>query len=552
MTKEIFPLFGDFWSPFDHEPSLDPDESAHVNAQIENLDPMLDAPRSYHLLRQHLNQNVSTAESLLAARILERFLIWCFFVKRKSVLLLGRQDLLEYCIFNADPPSSLIRARLGCKRFLRDNGVLVANPNWGPFSKAKYISPENTRIRLNSFYRYLTKHIGYTVNLPKKLVDRHLHTEAACEDFSAMAEKYFQVFLEHGSSKDTREYKRRFHEEKKLFILSTCYLLKISFFELLKVVDDFSMSTFRLSSNGWFLSIPGALGDLNRVVPPEYLEYLSRYRAHLGLGPIPGDSETTPIFKSRAHAESLMSGLPSYEGLKTPGRIFHKLQPIWERELATTPPDDIRTSRRPNYRPKIDRLEYFAQDHIVNEAIPPILLDVSPPPLCYFFDKKNPSAMEVDYFKIQRRMATVLNRYDFEVEPLQLFASYANSVAGQKSRLKVRAFEKLALWSCMVNELPVSQMTVHDVEAFYIFCVSPPLNWRIVKGNPKRYIVEKNTMLFPPNPEWRPFKIAAETEYQSSLRAGRVIFWCDAVMQDLLIDEKVDHNVFTMFAKSQS
>ncbi|NIF28916.1 hypothetical protein F3J44_21360 [Pantoea sp. Tr-811] len=548
MTAEIFPLFGQAWSPFDYEPSLEPAESACIKAQLERLDPMLEAPASYRLVREYLNAKNANTESQNAARIMERLLIWCFFVKKQSALKLAAPDLLEFCLFYAEPPHNFVSDGIRCKRHLMKDGCCIANPDWRPFKRNRYDSVEYIRGRLNVFYRYLTKYIGHTVNLPRELTDRYLQPTDPYESLKDQARRYFALYLECGSLKDSRKYERRYPEEGKLFILATCFFLKISLSELVKVVDYFSMSRFKLVNGKCALSVPGAFGDLNRDVPPEYLIYLYRYRAYLGLEPIPTESELAPIFKSRAYARHLMRSLPSYDGIPTPGKLFMKLRPYWDLELAGMAPTSTLNLKRSSYPPVQDRLGHFPQEHVPND-IRPIESNAPPPPLCYFWDSKNPAAMEVDSFQLQRRMATVLEGYSFEAEPLYLFASYANSVAGQKSRLKVKAFEKLALWSCMVNNKPISELTTRDAEAFYVFCACPPLNWRI-KGHPKRHILDRDTMLLAPNPLWRPFRIGVENRSESSRRAGRVIIWCDAIMQDLLIDGKVDHNAFAMLSKN--
>jgi len=549
MPVEIFPLFGDSWSLFDHEPSMNASESTYIKGRLGELPSGLEAPLTYQLLKGYLVEKYAFAEASQSAQIFERFLIWCFFIKKKSALLVSADDLLDYLRFNSNPPSELVRDRMRSKRFLFEDECCVTNPAWRPFPLSKYAGLECTRSRLNTFYRYLTPHIGRSVNLPRGAIAGILPPKSTYGELEAMANEYFARFLEVGSTQDSRTYKRRASDENKLFILATCHILRIPFADLLKVADYFSMSHFVLSPGGWILNIPAAQGDLFRNIPAEYLAYLTRYRELIGLDNFPSISETNPIFRSRAHVKMLMDSLPTYNGLESPGKLLKRLSCYWRRELAPSVTGNTETLETPSFRPVLDRLQHFSRSMLA-ESLPLPNISEPPPPLCYFLNKVDPETFPSDYRDLRFRLIKKIGDSDLEFEPLRLFASYANSCVGQRSRLKVRALEKLALWSCIVNRKSIVEMIADDVDAFYRFCACPPLSWCVDKKNPKRHIVNVENMEFVANPAWRPFKVGFESEVQSSRRAGRVIIWCDAVMQDLIAEGLIGHNAFTMLSKN--
>lgn len=553
MRPEIFPLFGDRWNPFDHEPSLEPEENTLIVASLAALDPALDAPTTYRTLRQYLNQKSANTEVEVLAKVIERYLIWCFFIKKKSPLSVSAGDLFEYCIFK--PSSALIRNKTNCKRFLNIHGCCEVNVEWRPFSRARY-SIDHIRNELNAFYLYLNGCIGYVINLPLKSVRAYLYSAYSIAELLSMANRYFSIFLESGSEKDTRTCRPRFHYEKKLFLLSTCYFLRIPFFQLMSVSEYFSMSSFKFSGDKCYLHLSGDSRDLYRDVPDSYLPYLHRYRAHLDLPPIPNKFESSPIYRSRTQIRSLISSFPTYTEITLrPAEIFLRLAPYWNGEVEilepAAPSRGKNRSERYRYRPSLDRLERFSRNFPINDS--DLIYANSgciPPPLCYFANKFDPAVMHVDSLELQSRISRAIGYgKDFEREPLIIFANYANSAAGQRSKLKVRAFEKFCLWSSLVQKKAIASMTRADAEHFYLFCGLPPLDWCIRKGNPTRFILDQEKMMLLPNPAWRPFKVNSETTIESERRAGRIIIWCDAVLQDLIADGLADRNMFTALSK---
>ncbi|MNP19881.1 hypothetical protein D3C76_1124340 [compost metagenome] len=146
----------------------------------------------------------------------------------------------------------------------------------------------------------------------------------------------------------------------------------------------------------------------------------------------------------------------------------------------------------------------------------------------------------VDVYAIATRVIFCIQEITHaDVTTLVYFALFTNSISGRCSRLKIKAYEKLALWCIFVKGISIASLTENDAKQFYAFCVNPPLDWRS-NGNESRKFLD--TRLF--NHLWRPFKFLPEDIVAGSQRAGKIMEWCDAVQQELLSRGLIDSNAF--------
>ncbi|MBV4491602.1 hypothetical protein [Pseudomonas oryzicola] len=83
----LIPLFGDSWDPGSDAPSSSADESALIRHALATLDSSIQAPEAYASVRAlialkrytYANQRIKKFAS-----ILEKLLIWCFFIRQVS------------------------------------------------------------------------------------------------------------------------------------------------------------------------------------------------------------------------------------------------------------------------------------------------------------------------------------------------------------------------------------------------------------------------------------------------------------------------------------
>ncbi|WP_232104724.1 hypothetical protein, partial [Pseudomonas monteilii] len=103
----LIPLFGNSWDPESDAPSSSADESALIRHTLSNLDSSIQAPEAYASVRAlialkrytYANQRIKEFAS-----ILEKLLIWCFFIRRLSPSALDPEDLENFFSICRQPP----------------------------------------------------------------------------------------------------------------------------------------------------------------------------------------------------------------------------------------------------------------------------------------------------------------------------------------------------------------------------------------------------------------------------------------------------------------
>ncbi|MFP3332805.1 hypothetical protein SB761_18995, partial [Pseudomonas sp. SIMBA_064] len=108
----LIPLFGNSWDPESDAPSSSADESALIRHTLSNLDSSIQAPEAYASVRAlialkrytYANQRIKEFAS-----ILEKLLIWCFFIRRLSPSALDPEDLENFFSICRQPPKEMNR-----------------------------------------------------------------------------------------------------------------------------------------------------------------------------------------------------------------------------------------------------------------------------------------------------------------------------------------------------------------------------------------------------------------------------------------------------------
>ncbi|WP_218189635.1 hypothetical protein, partial [Pseudomonas sp. URIL14HWK12:I5] len=129
----LIPLFGNSWDPESDAPSSSADESALIRHTLSNLDSSIQAPEAYASVRAlialkrytYANQRIKEFAS-----ILEKLLIWCFFIRRLSPSALDPEDLENFFSICRQPPKEMSRSKSYCKRFILVADEVCVNPQW--------------------------------------------------------------------------------------------------------------------------------------------------------------------------------------------------------------------------------------------------------------------------------------------------------------------------------------------------------------------------------------------------------------------------------------
>jgi hypothetical protein len=84
------------------------------------------------------------------------------------------------------------------------------------------------------------------------------------------------------------------------------------------------------------------------------------------------------------------------------------------------------------------------------------------------------------------------------------------------NHLKLRAFEKLTLWSVLIVGRSPADLEASDAESFYVYCLNPPPQWIGAR------IYSRSSIL------WRPFLKLRPGKENNVPRAGMIVNWCNA------------------------
>jgi hypothetical protein len=369
--------------------------------------------------------------------------------------------------------------------------------------------------------------------------------------FVKLGEKYLNTLENNTENTAQRTQLKRSSHEKQLFLFSTCFILGIPFSYLSKECDYFNFACFSCSDHGvWVLRIRGAHSLMVRFLPKRYVDCLFRYRAFLGLNEIPEQGELVPIFKSTYSIIHVLKSLPIFDFMSmTPRLLLKKLaglsQKIEEGNDSSHTPlchDASMTRGNADALRRTRRLKTTALKIYSEIDIDRGLLRCSspPPPLCFFDRQTNQQVEMVEVYTIAARVFFYIHETTHaDATTLVYFSLFANSISGKRSRLKIKAYEKLALWCIFVKGISIASLTEKDAKQFYAFCVNPPSGWRCNGNESRRFL---DTRLF--NHLWRPFKFLSEDVVAGSQRAGKIMEWCDAVQQELLSRGLINSNAF--------
>ncbi len=263
-------------------------------------------------LKQYAANN-ATFESY--RREVERLLQWSWFVEKKSLLDLKREDIEHYIQFCLSPPVSWI----GCKkvaRFIARNGGRVPNPDWRPFvvtvSKADHkngIKPDKNAYQmsqkaireiftvLGSFYNYLALEEKISIN-PVALIrqkSKYIQTRQHHAHVFRLSEKQWDTCLQVVKGMAQEDPARH---ERTVFILSSLYLMYLRISELCASARwTPEMGHFYQDSQGlwWFKTVGKGNKMRDIAVPDDMLLALKRYRMSLQLSPLPSINDKSPL-----------------------------------------------------------------------------------------------------------------------------------------------------------------------------------------------------------------------------------------------------------------
>jgi len=221
----------------------------------------------------------------------ERLLLWAILVRGRALSDLDRQDFEAYLNFLADPQPRALWCGPRRPRSASDWRPFV-----GPLGRSAQVA---ALACVNSLMTYLVE-AGYVRANPLALI-RQRRRRALAGQFPALGpERYLDGAMQgavfaalEDRRRDTPRERHRYERDR--FLLALLFLLAPRAGEL----EAHRMNSFREVRGRWWWYVLGK-GDKPARIPvnDDLLAALQRYRAHLGLTPLPSPEDETPLLLS--------------------------------------------------------------------------------------------------------------------------------------------------------------------------------------------------------------------------------------------------------------
>ncbi len=260
-------------------------------------------------------------------REIERFLAWCWWIQKKSINDINREDIESFLAFCEAPPSSWIGVK-NVARFTGEGESRSPNPTWRPFvvgvtkkehTQGREADPKNYRLSqsglaaifaiLSSFYEYLIQENKIEANPIRQIrqKSRYIRKKQSNVVIRRLSELQWAYVIE-VAEKMARE-NPDLHE-RTLFIMNGLYAMYLRISELsansrwTPEMGDFKRDT---EGNWWFTTVGKGNKERMISVSDAMLNALKRYRTYLKLSPLPSPGDETPLVYSNKTRKPITS-----------------------------------------------------------------------------------------------------------------------------------------------------------------------------------------------------------------------------------------------------
>lgn len=248
-------------------------------------------------------------------REIEHLLQWSWYVAKKSVQELRRDDIEVFIEFCQKPPASWIGIK-NVPRFIDNNGLRKANPEWRPFvvniskiahRQGEIVDPKKYVLSqkavqavfaiMGSFYNYLMQEDYVSANpvaqirQKSKFIRKQQHQQI----IRRLTELQWGYVIETAKIMSVENPDQH---NRTLFIMNALYGMYLRISELAASTRwEPQMGHFHQDKDGnwWFKTV--GKGNKERIitVSDAMLESLKHYRKNLGLSALPYPGEKTPL-----------------------------------------------------------------------------------------------------------------------------------------------------------------------------------------------------------------------------------------------------------------
>lgn len=189
---------------------------------------------------------------------------------------------MSFC--NTPPESWISKSN---DRFVKEFGLLKANPEWRPFHSP--LCEHGVRWVINRFFSFNSEAIGLVICPASRPETPDVNT-CSCTDAEPLCCEYLDALKEITNGKKGLELG--------LFMFATSFYLKIPLRACLNYLT-FDCFDFSDKTNGRFKVNTGN-GSISGRVPEHYMEYFLRWRQISQLLTYPTPDEMQPLFHRRA------------------------------------------------------------------------------------------------------------------------------------------------------------------------------------------------------------------------------------------------------------
>lgn len=321
MKSKPFPLFDTYKRFLELNFLQLSEERPLVRDYLAAFPAELQAVEGYLAVRGFLNSYADNKATFNSYRTqVERMLMWALLIARKPLLELRRHDAEAFMEFCLKPPrdwvSPVIRTR-----FVRADAAdtYVVNPDWRPFtisvpkrdrSLHNGAERENRSYRMSqasvaqvfavcsSFFQHAIDEGLSDANPFRTVKQKLIYKQPTIVDVVGRSLTPLQWSYVLKTAEQMAAEKPKTHE-RTLFILATLFAMYLRVSDLAGHDNwEPTMGDFRRDTSGnWWFHVIGKGNKAAKIsVRDEYVEvYLTRYRRHLGLPPLPLPHETHPL-----------------------------------------------------------------------------------------------------------------------------------------------------------------------------------------------------------------------------------------------------------------
>lgn len=311
-----------FFDTIAHLDTIIDHQIAYIKTQLGPKMQLADVLSDYKQTCNFLQAYRGSDETFKAyRRETERLLQWAWFVHRKTLKDLRRNDIESFLEFCQAPPKSWIGVK-HIARFIDHQGRRIANPDWRPFVvvvpkkafrdgkipqiKSYFLSQSGLQAIfsiLSSFFNFLEQE-EYTFGNPvsqirqKSKFLRKQQNKRIIRRLSELQWSYIIETAEQMAAKDAQY-------ERTLFIMNALFAMYLRISELAashRWTPQMGHFFQDQDGNWWFKTVGKGNKERDISVSNAMLDALKRYRNSLGLSTLPFPGDTTPLI-AKAHGK---------------------------------------------------------------------------------------------------------------------------------------------------------------------------------------------------------------------------------------------------------